>query len=341
MPHGPLNGEVSLEIWLRPERIWDYGTFLAFGGPRDPYQFSLRQSQTNLLLQKGVDYGYHRVKLSRLYVRNGFHKGRPVLITVTLGKTNGACIYVDAALTAADCSFPLAATDFNGRLILGDSPGQSDYWSGEIFGFALFRRQLNATEVAQHYSTWQRNGWPHIMADADTIALYLFDEHSGDVVANRTPDGVGLYIPETYVVVDKVFLEPPWMEYGRSEGYWSAVLKNIVGFTPVGFFFLAYLATWLSTGRAVLATLALGTTISFIIELVQAFLPTRESGVTDLITNTIGTGLGTAAYLLARGRSGRASLGFLILTPSKGRNLAPPGFRLKPYRNNRFGRWEP
>jgi hypothetical protein len=291
---------MSLEIWLRPNRIWDYGTFMAFASPRNPYQFSLRQSQTDLLLQKGVDYGYHRVKLSRLYVKNVFHKGRPVLITVTSGKTNEACIYVDAVLATVARSFPLAATDFNGRLILGDSPGQSDFWSGEIFGFALFRRQLNATEVVQHYSTWQRNGQPHIMDDADTIALYLFDEHSGDVVSNRTPDGVGLFIPKTYVVMDKFFLERPWMEYGRSEGYWGAVLKNIIGFTPVGFFFLAYLATRLPTGRAVLATLALGTTISFIIELVQAFLPTRESGVTDLITNTIGTGLGTAGYLLAR-----------------------------------------
>ena len=47
----PQEASVSLEIWLQPRRIWDSGTFLTFYAPGSPFQFSLHQSQTDLLLQ--------------------------------------------------------------------------------------------------------------------------------------------------------------------------------------------------------------------------------------------------------------------------------------------------
>jgi len=80
-----------------------------------------------------------------------------------------------------------------------------------------------------------------------------------------------------------------------SREYWRAVLKNIVGFVPLGFCFYLYLSArqdkW-----AILLTIVVGAIVSLMIEILQAFLPTRDSGMTDVITNTLGTGIGVLLY---------------------------------------------
>ena len=79
-------------------------------------------------------------------------------------------------------------------------------------------------------------------------------------------------------------------------GYWDAAVKNIVGFIPFGCCFYGWLAGVPSVRRPALVAVALGAATSFTIEILQAFLPTRESGTTDLITNTLGSWIGVVAY---------------------------------------------
>jgi glycopeptide antibiotics resistance protein len=105
-----------------------------------------------------------------------------------------------------------------------------------------------------------------------------------------------LYIPERYTELKHTLLRWPWDEYYPGWTYWKDVLMNIVGFMPLGFFLCAYLSLGLRFGRPGLITILFGFTVSLTVEILQAYLPTRDSGMTDIITNTMGTTLGVLVF---------------------------------------------
>jgi VanZ like family/Concanavalin A-like lectin/glucanases superfamily len=286
----------SVEVWLQPGRIWDQCTFLAFYTPGNPYQFSLRQSDAGLDLHAEVPGEGPSSNTASLHVSNVFRRPRRVFLTVTSGR-NGTSVYTNGVLLRMAPELRLAPDAFTGRLVLGDSPGQPDSWSGELLGLAIYRRELDAPQVLRHYETWTQAGRPEIDEQDGHIALYLFNERSGRVVHDQAGSAVNLRIPEKYAVSEQIFLEPFWREFSLSRSYWGSAVKNIVGFVPFGFSFYACLAGR-KVRRAALATVILGALVSLTIEILQAYLPTRDSGTTDLFTNTLGTYLGVLAYTL-------------------------------------------
>ena len=280
----------SVEIWLQPGRIWDRGTFLAFCDPGNPYKLALRQSQLDLQLLTARDR--NRLPRVGLLVPRIFPRNGPVFLTVASG-ASGTAVYVDGRLVQS-LTRRLSAADFSGRLVLGDSPGQTDSWQGQVFGLAIYQRELGPGEVTSHFRAWTRNAEQAVLPARNLAALYTFAERSGPLIHNLAP-GPALRIPERYTVVDKIFLEPFWKEFDWSRSYRESALQNVVGFLPVGFcFYPLFLA--LRFKRAKLAAVLTGTAISLTIEVLQAFLPTRDSGTTDLFTNTLGTWLGVVGY---------------------------------------------
>ncbi len=71
---------------------------------------------------------------------------------------------------------------------------------------------------------------------------------------------------------------------------------NILGFIPLGFLLygLAERSAKFGRYRFVLVVLS-GFFFSLAIEVAQAYLPTRASQITDVLTNTFGTALGAIA----------------------------------------------
>ena len=215
----------------------------------------------------------------------------PILVTISAGQS-GTTIYADGALVKKAPNFKFSSQELIGQLVIGNAPATTDEWSGQVSGLALYDRELTADEVSQHYESWTEGTRAGLAGSDGAVALYLFNEGEGNVVHNRVDPATDLLIPERFFVLHEEFLERPWNEYRPDWNYWKDVGINITGFIPLGFFFCAYFFSVRTTKRAVLFTIAFGFAVSLTIEVSQAFLPTRDSGMTDLITNTLGTALG-------------------------------------------------
>jgi hypothetical protein len=286
----------SLEIWFQPLHSEDSNTLLAFYSPENIIQFSLHQSEANLALQHGSPHEHVQTRGARLVYADEIFRERKLQLIAIASGVRGTRIYVDGALTRTAPQFRLSPDDLTGELVLGTSPVVNDGWSGQLRGLAIYKQELTAAQVSRHFETWTAKGRPELSQNESVLALYLFDERQGRIVHDRGGSGIDLYIPERYLILHEKFLEPPWKEFHSGWSYWQNVGINIGGFIPLGFFFCAYLTSERQISRPAVVTVILGAAVSFTIEVLQAYLPTRDSGMTDIITNTLGTGLGVVLY---------------------------------------------
>jgi hypothetical protein len=304
----------SLEIWLTPARITGGGSILAFDSSADPRApFLLRQYGTSLAVQHYLVDEQGHVTQPWFKVDHLLRAGKRVFVTITANNSQ-TDLYLDGVLTAESSDAGITGRELTGRLLLANSTGD-DSWVGQIEGLAIYGRELTQVEVKNHLQSWMLDHNRLLASEKSPIALYVFDERGGTTVRNLVDPATNLTIPASYFVLHPVFLRSFWDQYRHTRGilkrwsFWQDLLVNIGGFVPVGFVFLAYFSSVKPTRRAGVIVVLLGFFLSFTIEAWQWFLPTRDSGMTDLITNTIGTALGVLLY---RSSIGRMLLNFMV-----------------------------
>lgn len=285
----------SVEIWVQPYRWQSSATLLALYRPQSRVLFTLRQSVSDIEVQIETGQGSKAHFYASDALGPSLQQKKAVFITVTSGP-DGTRVYLDGGLFIKAARFSIPRDALAGRLIVGDGPLQPDSFRGQVRGVAVYDGELSVAQVLRHYWSWTGNGAPQIAPEENNIALYLFGEKAGSVIHNEVPAGADLEIPARYTVVDKIALEPLWREFDLSGSYWRGNLKNIVGFIPVGFCFYAFIIALRPMRRPAFLTVVLGFLISLTIEVLQIYLPTRDSGTTDLITNTFGTYLGVICF---------------------------------------------
>ena len=105
-------------------------------------------------------------------------------------------------------------------------------------------------------------------------------------------------MPDTITPVQRKILSLP-EEYLRSNvSFVQDYTVNILGFIPAGFFFAAFLLKAFPKRRMAvcLAAVLLGSGLSLLIELAQAWLPMRDSSLVDVACNAAGTVLGVLIF---------------------------------------------
>jgi len=282
----------SVEIWLQTDVPRSTHTILAFDSSDPPgTAFSLHQNKDGFRVERRNLGNDGVLRTAWFEIGQVFREKNPVFVTVTLGK-HETSIYVNGVLVKSAPLLGIAGRDLSGRLVLGNSPRGNDNWSGVIHGLAIYERHLNPAQVAQHYESWTRNLRPALAQDDSPIAVYVFNEGRGSVVRNEIDPANSLTIPDRYFVLHPGFLASPKREYRPTWSYWEDVAINIAGFIPLGAWAVAYFSSVLAVKWPAVLAAFLGFSTSVAIELLQAILPTRSSGMTDIVTNTLGTIIG-------------------------------------------------
>jgi hypothetical protein len=80
------------------------------------------------------------------------------------------------------------------------------------------------------------------------------------------------------------------------------VMINILGFVPLGYFLMGFLLavphpSRLHQPRVAVLVILLSAALSLMVEVLQIYLPSRDSSLVDVLANTLGTGLGVVLYL--------------------------------------------
>ncbi len=288
--HGS-NSECSMEIWIQPSGTQGTSTLLDIYRPENPFQFLLRQYRDGLIVSQDVFAGSGETKRIKIDLDHGLVSGVLTLVTITSSE-KGTRLYLDGTLKETYPKFRFAPDKFAGQIILGTSPVDSQPWSGEIRGLGVYSGELTPETVKQHFQEWKAPMDTPRFEEQKQIAIYAFGEHQGNVVHAQRNNAVDLSIPPHFFVPHQAFLRAPWKEFDPGWEYWADVLRNVIGFLPLGLFFYGYLSFTLPRQRALFVTILCGFALSLSVEMIQAFLPQRVSGMTDVLTNTLGTALG-------------------------------------------------
>lgn len=312
-PAGSADGQASgtLEIALEPARSQGRKTILAFDGANDRRgSFSLQQDGHALIVHRLNIDGTGVSRLAETAIDGVLAANKAVVVTIVLAPTETS-VYLDGVPIGKSRIDGMVTGGFAGRLILANALTASDSWSGKITGLVLYQNPLTPAQVSQHLREWTPGRLPSYENDAPQLALYRFNERAGNVIHNERSAATDLVMPARYFVLHPEFLSLPWLHYHRTWLYWEDVAVNIAGFVPFGFLLSAYFSAARASRHPAALVIVLGFATSLFIEILQAYLPTRDSGVNDLITNTLGTACGVAVFRSAAIRTILSRMPFL------------------------------
>jgi VanZ family protein len=295
VPSAGASSGCTLEIWVKPARLWMTRTILTFYRAQTHQGFTVEQDYTDLVLRltdkRNSPSGDTSLRLEDVFRNPEF------FLTVT-SDAMSTRIYVNGKLKLTSDRFPITARNLSGQVILGNSPLRNHSWNGQIKGLAVYGSALNADQVSRHATQWLQGSLQQLEASDHVVALYPFAEHSGSLIHSTVAPAVNLEIPETFEVIDQLRFESPESEAHAAGNYAKNALLNVLGFVPLGFVAMIFFLRVCKANWPLIAATLTGAAVSLTIEYVQSFLPTRFSGVTDLFTNTFGAWIGAASYVI-------------------------------------------
>ncbi len=238
--------------------------------------FLIAQWRAGLVIRTLEEERHYRLKYRETGV-GSFHRDTSRTFSIRCDNT-GVTVHADGKSVPSRIRGPLPLLS-NSRapafLIVGNSPTGESPWRGDILALSF--------------------------VGTKPLIDYRFSERTGSICRSGPGPGHDLVIPAVFRAPKKGVLVPPWRVQQFNRSFWNDVAVNVLGFIPFGFAVSAWLCR--SDGKQRLSrtatVLLLGGGISLAIELLQAYLPTRDSSLTDLINNVLGTWMGVLLFRTA------------------------------------------
>ncbi len=301
MPQGQTsdNSFCSLQVQLQPAFTYfrNVGTILGFYTPTIPFRFRLMQYGQELLIRKDYRNENGRLKTDELELEHAFQKIEPVTFVIT-SSNSGTVAYRNGEQVGISTHMKMSCADLAGQLVLGDSPVTQLAWQGSLLDLTVYEGALTPQEISRASVQLNQSGSPlvpQILTSEKIIARYAFTEGSGKIVHNLNGSAPDLQIPDYFQTVHRQILVWPWEETSDKLAVGDIAI-NILGFVPFGLLLSAYLSISSVKKRSILLSVLAGFAVSVTIEVLQAFIPSRGSGILDIITNTFGTYLGALMF---------------------------------------------
>jgi hypothetical protein len=298
---------VSIEIVVNAGRESSYRLrrILSLYDDREGERCFIGQWKSGLILRGRTPEPSREKTPGEIGANGVLTQGRERFVAVVSGD-DGTAIYVDGELRKFSRDFVLlgGGRPWHPCLAVGNSPDGKNPWEGDIFGLAIYDRRLAPEEIVSDYEAWRKDGSFPGVDGQGRLLRYRFDERGGTVARNSGGPRNDLSIPRSFRVPHRVVLGHNWRDQRIDRSFIADVVVNIAGFVPFGFFFFA----WLSgrgggiKARDAVIVVLLGSGISLIIEICQAFLPARTSSTMDVISNTAGTVAGVVLFRVLSGR---------------------------------------
>jgi VanZ family protein len=285
----------TLQVVVWPAATDGVHTFLSFYSGKNKPELELRQYLDGVLFFGAMRDATGKLRRVELDADRVLHVEQPSFLAFTSGP-HGTTVYMNGKIVQHASWYQISVADFQGDLILGTSPADYDPWSGKFLGLGIFSKELNSAEIQRSFELWQETGKIQGGPELGAMANYSFDERNGSIAKDDSGVAPALNIPTAYYIPYKSILKPFWSEYSPDREYVNDLIRNVAGFMPLGFLLGAYLSKKTGWPKAILVVMLYGGLLSFTIEVLQAFIPERNSGTTDILTNTAGAMLGAIAW---------------------------------------------
>jgi hypothetical protein len=290
---------LTIEIVIRPDADSrkDFRHILTLHNGSDDSQLMLGQWRNSIVFMKGNDYE-NKKPGKRIWANTAAAGADEIFVTLTSG-IEGSSIYLNGQLVNMQKDLILEVPKGNkSQLIIGNSIYGKHAWEGSIRGLALYRSVLSAHSAAMHYSEWLKDGNFRFAEKEKTWVLYTFDENTGIKAIDHGTGKNDLTIPQRMTVFKMTFLESSLENLRVNSGLVGDIIINLFGFMPFGFIFSTLLFRLRGKFPIYFILIAGGTGFLFSlpIEILQAWLPSRDSSAFDLILNTTGALLGSILF---------------------------------------------